>query len=253
MIVLSWAAATDDVGVTSYHLERSTDQSVWTATADIPGVAYQDLSPAFGVHYYYRLSAFDAAGNQSGFATADTTTPAFNSNTTTGSSQKFTSDDSVANVTVPSGAFDSDTDCTIVTMTTTVAAGKSHVVAGPYQLVCKDSSGNQIVTTNQAFTWTYALSGKLNGYTKPQGVVIDDSKQTAVKGTYSSKEHTLTFTAATLGVTAVLASKSAGFPLTIVIFALLLIGAVVAFVLFILRSKQKRSYDEYIRSKYYDI
>ncbi len=71
---LSWAASTDDVGVTGYTVYRN-GSAVATAT----GTSYADQAVAGGTSYSYGLDAFDAAGNhsaQSTAASATTPTPA---------------------------------------------------------------------------------------------------------------------------------------------------------------------------------
>ncbi|MGD7707097.1 LamG-like jellyroll fold domain-containing protein [Microlunatus sp. Y2014] len=68
-VALTWPAATDDVGVTSYTVHRGTtsgftpgagNQVGTTATTD-----YTDASVAAETTYYYRVVAHDAAGNAS--------------------------------------------------------------------------------------------------------------------------------------------------------------------------------------------
>jgi hypothetical protein len=254
LVQLSWVAATDNVGVASYHLERSVDQSTWGAIGDQSDITFQDTTAAFGVHYYYRVSAFDAAGNQSGFALADATTSAFNGTITT-TTQSFTSDDKLATVTIPSGAFDDSADCTVIVSTLTIPVGKSILVAGPYQILCKDSSGNDILTTKQPLLWTYAIKGKMAGYQKPTGVTVTGSggPDSSTKSTYNTKTGVLNFTSAAVGTTAVLAVTSAGAPITAIIFIILFILIVIGIVVVFLRKGQKRDYNDYIRSKYYDL
>jgi chitodextrinase len=76
---LSWTAATDDVGVVRYRVERCTGASC-TTFAEIgtsTTTAYADLTVAASTTYRYQVRAEDAAGNRgaySGIATA--TTPA---------------------------------------------------------------------------------------------------------------------------------------------------------------------------------
>jgi hypothetical protein len=70
---LSWGAATDDVGVMSYLIERSTDAITWSMlsqSADQTTLTDPSL-PSDAGFYYYRIRAQDAAGNQSETAFAD--------------------------------------------------------------------------------------------------------------------------------------------------------------------------------------
>jgi glucose/arabinose dehydrogenase/PKD repeat protein len=74
---LSWAAATDNVGVVRYNVHRSTTPgftpSVANRVAQPTGTSYSDTGLAGGT-YFYKVTAEDAAGNvgpPSGEATAD--------------------------------------------------------------------------------------------------------------------------------------------------------------------------------------
>jgi fibronectin type 3 domain-containing protein len=84
-IQLSWTASQDDVAVTGYTLYRSTNSgftpSASNQIAQPPGTSYTDSGLSAGT-YYYKVTAHDAAQNQSpasnqatATATADTTPP----------------------------------------------------------------------------------------------------------------------------------------------------------------------------------
>jgi hypothetical protein len=64
-IDLSWPAATDNVGVTGYRVERCTGSGCTTFTeiAQPAGLSYSDTTLSAGVTYRYRVRARDAAGN----------------------------------------------------------------------------------------------------------------------------------------------------------------------------------------------
>ena len=83
-VSLSWSAATDNVGVAGYKIYRSTTSGFTPSSANLvgqtSGLAYTD-GVAAGT-YYYVVTAYDAAGNQSAAsgqavatATADATPP----------------------------------------------------------------------------------------------------------------------------------------------------------------------------------
>ena len=254
LVKLSWTAATDAVGVASYHIERSTDQTTWNVVADQSQLAFEDATANFGIHYYYRLSAFDAAGNQGPYATADATTAAF-SGTSNAAADTVTSDDNLVTVTIPSGAFDDEADCTVTTASSAVTTGSRTLIAGPYQLICKDSSGNVLLTTKSPLGWTYNVKAKIGGFINPTVVSISSAgtQSSVTPVTYDKKAGSVSFSTATLGTTAVLASVKAGFPVSLVVFTLLAIAVIVIVLVFVLRKKQKTNYDDYIRSKYYDL
>ncbi len=76
---LSWSASTDNVGVTSYHLERCIGPGC-TGFAEIAApnaTTFNDGSVAPSTNYRYRVRAADDAGNLSGYSTIiDVTTAA---------------------------------------------------------------------------------------------------------------------------------------------------------------------------------
>ena len=64
-INLSWAAATDNVGVTGYKLYRGTAAGTYGAPTTLGNVTtYTDATAATGTRYYYAVAAVDAAGNE---------------------------------------------------------------------------------------------------------------------------------------------------------------------------------------------
>ena len=69
-VSLSWAASSDNVGVTGYGVYRN---SALVATVTAPGYTDSGLSPS--TTYSYTVTAFDAIGNTSQPATASATTP----------------------------------------------------------------------------------------------------------------------------------------------------------------------------------
>jgi len=80
-INLSWTAATDNVGVTGYQLERCQGASCANfaslATLGSGVLTYGDTGLTSATSYSYRLRAVDAAGNQSAYsAVATAATPA---------------------------------------------------------------------------------------------------------------------------------------------------------------------------------
>lgn len=90
-INLSWTASTDDVGVTTYLLERCSGSgcSTFSQIASPTGTIYSDISLNPSNDYTYRVRASDAANNLSDYSTtanattqaaADTTPPATPSN-----------------------------------------------------------------------------------------------------------------------------------------------------------------------------
>jgi glucose/arabinose dehydrogenase/fibronectin type 3 domain-containing protein len=78
-INLTWGAATDNVGVTGYLVERCTGEgcSNFVQIATPGGTSYTDASLAANTTYVYRVRAADAVGNQGPYSnTATVATPA---------------------------------------------------------------------------------------------------------------------------------------------------------------------------------
>jgi Lamin Tail Domain/Fibronectin type III domain len=74
---LNWTASTDDVGVASYNVYRSTDSVSFSPVASVSGTSHSDTGLAASTTYSYRVTADDAASNESAFSnTASATTPA---------------------------------------------------------------------------------------------------------------------------------------------------------------------------------
>ncbi|MFE8603594.1 lamin tail domain-containing protein [Archangium violaceum] len=74
---LSWTASTDNVGVASYNVYRSTDNASFSSVASVSGTSHSDTGRTASTTYYYRVTADDAANNESAVSnTASATTPA---------------------------------------------------------------------------------------------------------------------------------------------------------------------------------
>src|SRR6185436_4668793 len=77
-IDLSWNAATDDVGVTGYRVERCTGASCssFAQIATPTGTSFSDTGLTASTSYTYRVLAVDAANNSGAFSnTSSATTP----------------------------------------------------------------------------------------------------------------------------------------------------------------------------------
>jgi hypothetical protein len=253
-ISLSWSASTDAGGIKSYNLEHSLDQSTWSVLASTTETTYSDSSVGFSTQYYYRLTATDIAGNTSNYAFASATSPAYEANIGSNDAQ-LSSDDATTTVTIPAGAIPNGADCSVIKSDATVPLAKNQiVVAGAYQLLCKDSGGNEVASFTKALRWDYSLKMRPNGYGAPLAVVIDDSqKATKAKSTFNKKTGILTFAQSSGSKSIVLASKNAGIPVNLIVGILLVLGLFGGVITFVLRRKQQANYSEYIRSKYYDI
>jgi peptidoglycan hydrolase-like protein with peptidoglycan-binding domain len=254
-ISLSWSASTDASGIKGYNLERSTDQATWESVATgIVETKYDDKTVSFNTHYYYRMTATDTVGNTSEYATADTASPIYEPNA--GSVEaNLSSDDGVATVTLPADTTPSGADCSVIQGDAAPKLIKNQVViSGPYQLLCKDADGNQIQTFNRPLAWVYKFKTGLNGYGTPTAVSLDDSGKVAVsKSIYNKKLKTISFSQTNGSQSLILASKTKGLPVNLIIGVLFILGLFAGVFFFVLRRRQKENYSDYIRSKYYDL
>lgn len=258
VVELTWEAPPSGSGDVSYELDRSLDQAHWTVLQSaLPATNYEDNTVAFSVHYYYRISAGDTGG-VSPYATADVTTPAFTPNSGQGSNQTvtYTSDDSVATVTMPSSAVNGDADCSVSKPTSNQTVPSDHrLVVGPYSLVCKDSHGDTVSSFAAPLSWTLNVKGHLTGLVTPQPYTLDPAGHTALikSATYSPPAGAVTFTSNTTNGVLVLAAVAPSIPWNNLAVILVILGAVVGILVLVLRKQQKQNYNEYLRNKYYDL
>lgn len=256
LVNLRWTAATDANTVT-YHLERSLDQVTWTVVgAAIPELAFTDETVAFGVRYYYRLSAVDVAGNASAYVTTNARTGNFEANSNTSDVGNFISTDEIAAVEVPAGTFATNAKCTVELSAARLATDGRTAVAGPYSLVCKNVAGDVLDTYNKPVNWSFALKTKLKG--SPKLVVVSQDSSGSIadvkSAAYDSKTHTMRFSQATATTTAVLAVKAgAGISPSFIAIFLLVILLIVGVIILMLRKNQRQNYNDYLRSKYYNL
>src|SRR6185503_5872662 len=224
------------------------------------GPPYDDKSVDFGVHYYYRLSAVDRTGGTSGYATSDATTSAYGSNTANDTTNTYTSDDSLVTVTVPAGALPTDADCS-VTSVNLPAAGKKPgtqsqpLVVGPYQLLCKTLGGDSINSYGKPLGWAVNLKGKLKNLVNPVPQTYDaDAHTTPIDGSkFDGSSQILTFQSVTNDEVLVLASVPQGVSPNLVAAVLVVVMIIIGVIMLVLRKKQKDTYNEYIRHKYYNL
>ncbi|MGZ5347505.1 MAG: LamG-like jellyroll fold domain-containing protein, partial [Solirubrobacterales bacterium] len=83
-INLAWTASTDNVGVTSYRVERCQGASCtnFVQIATPPGTTFSNTGLTAGTTYRYRVRAIDAAGNLGGYSPVATATTAAIGDTT---------------------------------------------------------------------------------------------------------------------------------------------------------------------------
>ncbi|HEY5152229.1 MAG TPA: Ig-like domain-containing protein, partial [Mycobacterium sp.] len=163
---LTWAASSDNVGVTGYAILRDGEQ-VGTAT----GTSYRDTTVQADTTYSYAVTAYDAAGNVSSPSLpATVSTPALPPRDTTAPTVELTAPANGATVSGPTAVTASASDNVGVTKVDffvdgTLAAsdttapygfawGSATVTDGSHQLTAKayDAAGNDATSTTVTVT-----------------------------------------------------------------------------------------------------
>lgn len=261
-VSLTWTASSAPYGIKGYLIERSLDQVTWQSViSGLQGTTYSDTTVAFGVHYYYRISAIDPSGQASGYAFADVMTNAFNANITVGSGgSQFNSTDGIASVTIPTNAMPNSAVCNVekigLSPGSSPGAPSHHLVAGPYELLCKTSDGTSVLTFAEPIEWQYNLKGLLKNAINPQPYkYVGNGNNPLVSGAlYSTAKQTLSFADTDDNPTMILGGTAqAGILSLDLVFVFLVIGALLVGIGMLAASReQKKASADYIRHKYYD-
>jgi hypothetical protein len=211
------------------------------------------------LHYYYRLHAVDQFGNASGWATTDVVTLDAPASGVAGTEGVYVSSDHVATVRVPNGAMSNEVSCAIAidNFIDAKPARGQVLVAGPYALSCKTATGTKVTDFNKPVSWTFNLKDKLtSGKHDPVASLYDIGGAAAVvkDAEFDSKNEALKFNSSNSNSAAVMASlpRSIVSP-NLVVFILATIGIVIGIIWLVLRHKKKLDYEDYLRSKYYNL
>ncbi len=253
VVELSWINPSGS-GFSGVEVDRSVDQVSWsTLASSLTSEGYEDSTVDFSVHYYYRISAMAAASLRSPYVYADATSPSFRSNASGSGNSTYTSDDGLATVSIPTGALSASADCSLnmPTRSEAVPFGKS-IVLGPYTIVCKNAASVIVTSFLQPLKWTLNVKGKSIQPSAPSiYAVYPNGHLVHISGSkYDSKIGAVTFQSKTSDAIVALAAASLDLSLGTIGFILMAI-AVTAGIVFVLASnKHKRSYNDYLRSKY---
>jgi hypothetical protein len=211
------------------------------------------------LHYYYRLRAIDVAGNSSGWAVTDVSTDDVTVNGSASSEASYMSTDSLASVQMPAGVAASEISCNISSLADVngkqVGTASSPVVLGPYQLACKTTAGSIVTEFKKPVTWTLNLTDKLKRMHDPVVYAVDAAgKGQYVKtGQFDSKDQSMRVVLPVTSIVVVRASTAQGISLSFVSIILVICGIIAAIVIYALNRKKKLEYEEYLRSKYYEL
>lgn len=255
-VQLSWQASTDDRGVSGYLLERSIDQQAWaTLDQNVNGTDFEDKTAVFGQKYYYRVSAFDAAGNKSGYATADITTDDFSANVTSADEARITSDDDAITVVIAAGSTTDDLFCTLQTAQNELGPNIDgyQLAAGPYGLLCRTRKGDAFTAFTNPLSSEVQLkklptkdTNKLVYYGKNQ-----DSWSKLKVSAQDKKARVDTVDFANNRLLAIMRPKHKTSPWVAILTILIVIVAFGAGIVLFLRFRQryglKQKYEDYVR------
>lgn len=235
-IELSWDASSDNGGVVSYTVERSTDQQNWQQISDSPATSYSNVDVIYNTQYYYRVAAKDGAGNRSDYAYANAVSSSFSPNVTKGNELSLQSDDNVVTAKVSSDATGGDAFCVIKTYPNKNALPdkKSLILLGPYNFYCKNASGDILEKFNSLITAKAAVpANKRKGFTKFGLIQFDKDnnvwKVANVK--FDAKSNSFTMTTDSQLKLALTAVKKGNLgPIILIVFLVLVGLGVVAFI-----------------------
>ncbi len=252
IVALSWSASTDAGGIKGYRLERSLDGNEWVELAkDISETVYRDDSAAYSVRYFYRLTAFDNAGNASAPAITEATTNAF-AGTSGDGNLSIISENQVLEAMIPAGAIAGEADCRLEG-DPSKGTRERPIIAGAFKLLCKTPAGEPINDFSKPVVYTFKIKSAVKGYQSPQGVVFEGGNALKQEAKYSGKTGELQFQLVSARPVAVTASPTKGIAAGVAAVLGLIVMAVVGLFVFALRRRQKMSYEEYLRQKYYDL
>lgn len=254
---LSWQAATDDIGVVSYLLERSFDASKWDLLAEsVAALAFKDPAAPYSTKLFYRVQAMDAVGNKGAFAQTDITTDKFESSVQS-SGITVESDDN--KVMLRLTALGDNANCSVTMDEEAVSSlptAKLTPIAGPYFVLCKRENGEVIERFDPAGSLTFKLSqDEVKGYSSFRVVTYDEetSSWEVLNSNYDKKSRQITAAASGSGRVAVLGVVKGPFPWWILIIGLLTLGVFAAAIAFRLHQVKQAKYQEYLRRKYYEL
>lgn len=177
-VTVSWTASTDNTGVTGYRVLRNGVTVAQVTT----GTQYVDTTVLPNTSYSYQVSAYDAAGNNSGLSSAsqvttpnqpDTQAPSAPGNLSATAISKSQINlawaASTDNIGVASydvyRSVNNGSPVKVATVTTTSYGdtGLAASTAYAYYVVAKDTAGNTSANSNTATAQTLANQGKRGG------------------------------------------------------------------------------------------
>lgn len=262
-VSLSWDSASDNVGVASYKLERSTDGETWTVLDEtITDTTYDDRTVVFSTTYKYRLTAVDSAGNAGESATTEAKTGEFNANASADDATAIASEDNVVIASMPAGAVPDESSCAVDLDSDDIDELKSTIgtkamrLAGPYLVSCKDSNGEVVASFSKPVVVTMAPpKAATKGNTNFKVYIYDMQAEqwSLAKSEYDKKAKTYKVSIDGPAQVAFVGQKAANYwPLFFsIIVPTLLVGGGAFW--YYQRKLKKQQYADYIKKKYYNL
>lgn len=251
---LGWSASSDESGVDYYEISRSTDGQNWAVIGDkVKELTYVDSDAAFAANYFYRVRAIDTKGNGSEYATTEVSTNSFSANITKDSGGQLSYKDGMILAEISANTVPEDTSCAISESSELVDAGDNLIVlSGPYQLACKNSTGEVLSKFDKPVQVTWKLDDMNNEAAQLKIVALEGLKWTNVD--HNLADNTVSFElqngvhfAAVSGIE----GDSLFTRIALVLMILIGLGGGVLWALWIrYRRQQKASYNDYIKKHY---
>ncbi len=253
-VALIWSPSTAPAGLSIYSLERSTDEVRWSVISNgITDLIYRDELANYGVRYFYRIRALDDQGRFSGYVYANAKTAAFASNVKASDDSVLVSNDGVVTVLILAGSITVNADCSVNKTDEKLKNVKQPIVAGPYRLICRASSGREFTELNHAVTWTYHIKDQLKGFTSPKPFSISKSgKQIDTTDVLFDKANgSVLFRTTNTTTTAILGTAGTGLQLGMLlgIVVVALVGGGLA--ILIIKRRQSNQYTDLLSSRNY--
>jgi hypothetical protein len=165
----------------------------------------------------------------------------------------FASQDGVATVEVSESAFPAGALCSVEKSDVQKVPQDVTAITSIYNLKCVTTSGKDIELSESDVAWHLHLKSRLEKLGNPQAVAYSGGTAKVIESTYDNQTQILSFNAPIdIGVYAVASPPSKWWISALVVAGvIMLFGAAVLY--FPLRGHRRRSYQEYLRAKYYNL
>jgi hypothetical protein len=222
-INLSWTVSTDNIGVTGYKIYRDGVEITTTSNS-----SYQDTGLSPSTTYSYTVSAYDAAGNESGQSTAsqatttgDTTPPTISTASVSGDTKVIitfsepvdqSSATNVSNYSINNGIIVSGaslgSDLKTVTLTTSPHTGNGSYTLTVNNIKDRANIPNVIASNTQA-TYTFPSQIVINNLTVASGKTYEIVQSGLQNGLLVYIDRTYTFSSVPILVDGAMYIKTA--------------------------------------------